>query len=544
MSGSHRWIVLTLGAMTAAFAACVGDSTVVVDGGPDVTTSDATPPGDGGKTDAPQGDSAAGAPIHAPTSITFADQDPTLANVSGTVTIGRAADESDVVSYKLYWGIATAGDGGAPPTKLTQITDLPKTGAAVTYNLAAAVPSGATYLIAVSSNASGEMATGAAVTPIDNHPVHTDLTGDAGVFSYGQFPSAAIDTTNNKLVVVTIDGQSNFRLTICNLDGTSCNRPTVGAAGTYPSLVVDSSSGKLLITYITSTSHLGVYRCDLNGSNCASIDVTTKAGQSFTLDGTPPSPTIDGTNALLDVAVGTATGTGRAGMFRCTLTFGSCSYVDVATSAFADASAGVGSGQAPSAVSNTGTIYVATFDYGASQKPGLFICGGTTTSCKFADISAGAGTGSGGYNYANGPSAAIDTTNGKLLVATNDYSKSGTLSLFRCALDGGACTYGDISAGRGAGCGWYPRVAIDDVNGKLYVATSDGTNSGKPALFRCNLDGTSCTWIDMSAGQGANSASTDSLALVIDKVNKRLLVVTDDVSGGDNNLALFSIGLW
>jgi hypothetical protein len=50
-------------------------------------------------------------------------------------------------------------------------------------------------------------------------------------------------------------------------------------------------------------------------------------------------------------------------------------------------------------------------------------------------------------------------------------------------------TYADIWAGQGMNSGNNPSAVIDTTNGKLLVATWNGANAGSPALFRCNLEG-------------------------------------------------------
>jgi hypothetical protein len=134
-----------------------------------------------------------------------------------------------------------------------------------------------------------------------------------------------------------------------------------------------------------------------------------------------------------------------------------------------------------------------------SGGPGLFRCNLDGTGCSFTNISAGQVGDTGNY-----PSAVIDSVNGKLLAATtNRVNASGAPALFRCNLDGTGCTYTDISAGRADG-GWRPSAVIDSANGKLLVVGQDETlalSAAAPALFRCNLDGTGCTYVDISVGQ-------------------------------------------
>jgi hypothetical protein len=134
------------------------------------------------------------------------------------------------------------------------------------------------------------------------------------------------------------------------------------------------------------------------------------------------------------------------------------------------------------------------------------------------DISAGQPAQSGGS-----PSAVIDAANGKLLVVTQDGANSNRPSLFRCNLDGTGCTWTDISAGQLANSCVTPSALIDMADGKLLVATTD--NFGTPGLFRCNLDGTGCAYTSMSASTGGFWLSP-----VIDTAHSRLLTVGSDSS--------------
>jgi hypothetical protein len=65
--------------------------------------------------------------------------------------------------------------------------------------------------------------------------------------------------------------------------------------------------------------------------------------------------------------------------------------------------------------------------------------------------------------------------------------------------------------------------------------------TNKPALSRCELDGSACMYIDLSDGQGAMSG-TETTA-VIDTAGQRILTVTNDGATG-NTSALFRLGLW
>src|SRR5262245_2347418 len=84
-------------------------------------------------------------------------------------------------------------------------------------------------------------------------------------------------------------------------------------------------------------------------------------------------------------------------------------------------------------------------------------------------------------------------------------------------------TYSDLSARQGP---YGVRAVIDTTTRKLLVVNStnyQGMFPGeeyKPALSRCNLDGTRCTYSDISAGQRAGSGWTPSA--VVDATNRKL----------------------
>ncbi|HEY3233581.1 MAG TPA: hypothetical protein VGJ84_02625 [Polyangiaceae bacterium] len=181
-----------------------------------------------------------------------------------------------------------------------------------------------------------------------------------------------------------------------------------------------------------------------------------------------------------------------------------------------DISAGQGqfSGEAPSALidSVNAKLLVVSTNYGNFGKPALFQCNLDGTGCNFTDISSGQGNGSGRF-----PSAVIDSTNAKLLVVTTNDANCGKPALFQCNLDGTGCNFTDISSGQAIDSGYNLSAVIDSANAKLLVVTRNDANFGKPALFRCNLDGAGCTYTDISAGQGTNSGRVPSA--VIDSTN-------------------------
>lgn len=132
----------------------------------------------------------------------------------------------------------------------------------------------------------------------------------------------------------------------------------------------------------------------------------------------------------------------------------------------------------------------------------------------------------------------MDHINGKLLVVTSNGANNSKPSLFRCSLDGTSCSHTDISSGQGTSSGFNPNATIDHYNEKLMVVTQNAANNNKPSLFRCNLDGTNCSHTDISVGQGTNSGYMPSP--VMDHINGKLLVVTQNIA----NSGKPSIFIW
>ena len=98
------------------------------------------------------GDPAAVVPANAAVGVAFTDLDPDGGQIQGAPTFTPAADESDVVEYRLYWGQAAK-------TKLAGndavIATVPVGGGTSFAAFAAnrALPAGATHLVVFTANA-------------------------------------------------------------------------------------------------------------------------------------------------------------------------------------------------------------------------------------------------------------------------------------------------------------------------------------------------------------------------------------------------------
>jgi hypothetical protein len=312
-----------------------------------------------------------------------------------------------------------------------------------------------------------------------------------------------------------------------------------GDAGGSQENTIDSSAA----SDASSSSRDGSTTTDGGGSSdatpthaCATVasHVSLSAAGAGVVSAEHPSTIIDAVNAKLLIATDDSTNDDLPGLYRCDLSGASCTFDDLSADA---------GGKFPSiAIDNANDkLLVVTENDRNGYRPALFRCNLDGTSCAFVDISANAGVNSGW-----GPSVAIDTANQKLLVATNDESNAGKPAIFRCNLDGSSCARIDISATAAANSGEAPSLAIDTVNAKLLIATQDGSNGQKLALFRCNLDGTSCTYSDLSTGAtlspgtvlAPGNASGAGPSLAIDAVNGKILIAT-----AGEELSLFQCAL-
>lgn len=100
-------------------------------------------------------------PLNKALALTLAVSKSVENKLTGTITVTKALDESDITSYLLYWGV----DGNTKLANTGAFKALPKTGSDLTYQLTAAdnliVPAGASYIIVITGNDQAEMSYGA-----------------------------------------------------------------------------------------------------------------------------------------------------------------------------------------------------------------------------------------------------------------------------------------------------------------------------------------------------------------------------------------------
>ncbi|WP_246048045.1 chitobiase/beta-hexosaminidase C-terminal domain-containing protein [Leptospira ilyithenensis] len=364
---------------------------------------------------------------------------------------------------------------------------------------------------------------------------YADISAGQGTDS-GYSPNILVDSNSMKLLIVTQNTANNNKpgLFRCDLDGSNCSHADISVgqgadSGVSAFALLDTVSNKLLVVTqnATNSNRASLFRCDLDGSNCTHTDIS--AGQGG-LSGTNPFAIIDSVSNKLLVITCNVTNDLKPSLFRCNLDGSNCTHTDISVGQ------GLGSGSMPSLVIDpiANKLLVVTSNGANNYKPSLFRCNLDGSNCTHTDISVGQGAYSG-----NHPSAAIDPIANKLLIATRNEANDQKPSLFRCNLDGSNCIHTDISVGQGTASGLSPEISIDLITGKVLVTAINAANNYKPSLFQCNLDGSSCTHTDISAGQGPNSASGLSyISMIIDPTTGKLLVATTN-GANSNKPALF-----
>ena len=358
--------------------------------------------------------------------------------------------------------------------------------------------------------------------------VYNDLSLGLNAAS-GYIGATLVDRFNGKVLLVTNNqGQGGGRVGLfrCNLDGNGCAFVDISAGqvglytGMSPSAALDRLNQKLLVVSRNDAngSRPSLYRCNLDGTQCSHVDIS--AGQGNNTGGIS-SIAVDERNEKLVAAVQSGI---SVGLFRCNLDGTGCTYTKLP------------GGGAHVLIDTANAKLLVVGASIATIKPGVVRCNLDATSCTYIDISAGQPDKSG-----LSPSAAIDAATGKLLVVTrNGNTEASRPGLFRCNLDGTSCTHTDISGGLQAGSVASPSLVVDAARSRMLVATYNGHPYGPPPtnLIRCGLDGTACSNVDISAGQGDFSAQTPEA--VLDDANGRLLVGARNYQN-DGRAALYRV---
>jgi hypothetical protein len=324
-------------------------------------------------------------------------------------------------------------------------------------------------------------------------PSHESAPGqDSGPRESGGTETGATDASARS------DATSEITLGSANVDG--------GAVD--PAVVIDGTNGELLVAATSTATHEPVlYRCDLAGAACTVSDIS--AGQSGASD-------VE--NAIIDPAASkllvlAADGSYTPALYRCNLDGTGCAHTTLSTQHVID-------GMFPALDAANAKLLVGTTD-DTSTSPALIRCGLDGTGCTFTDLTA---TGLPAASFAVA-STLIDPA-GELLVAVVAQTASGAgPGLLRCATDGTACTYTDLTAGHLYTTNDFvlppaPSAVLDTSNGKLLVV---GCYASMPGLLRCGTDGTGCAFVDLSQGHAAFSVQA-----LIDTAGAKLVVVALD----------------
>ncbi len=186
-----------------------------------------------------------------PGSLNFYDTDPDQDQIAGTLVISRAADESRITGYTLYWG-------SSPAEKLTgqsSIASFTADGNNHNYSFLpdTAVPSGATHFLVFSSGSEGETAVPLAIDIADLVIQRvSDINPGAGDSNPAFLTRFSLD---GKLYFSATDGGTIYGNELWAYDGSTISLASnikSGGSSSYPSFTVEYN-GKL---YFSANSTL------------------------------------------------------------------------------------------------------------------------------------------------------------------------------------------------------------------------------------------------------------------------------------------------
>ena len=361
----------------------------------------------------------------------------------------------------------------------------------------------------VRSNLDGSLATA--------HDISAGIGGDLAWAATG-----AIDSANKKLLVVATDEAHGKRAWLhrCSLDGTGCTHADLSAGvgdmtGELPAIAIDAANAKLLVaTWYRNGAGAWLFRCNLDGTQCAYTNVS--AGQGIN-SGENPAIAIDAANAKVLIVTQNAANQNKPSLFRCDLDGTGCTHTDLAPAGPAQ------SGFVPSVVVLPDALVVVTHD-SLTSNPHLFRCALDGTACVQTSLPPG-----------RSPQALVA---GNKLVVVASGLDSATVVFTRCELDGTGCTTRDLAAGLGMKpLMGPPRAAVDTVANKLFVVAQSG--SAGAAILRCELDGTACSYADVSDGLWG----VFEPAPLFDATSARLITVYRDI-GNRYRPGLLALDTW
>jgi hypothetical protein len=451
-----------------------------------------------------------------PSSIDFRDSDPAQGSVRGTVTVGRAFDETDIADYKLFW----ANEANQRSTLIVSWNTASSPAGPLSFDLSGPVPPSQTRLLAISDSPGALFVPGVSIGPADNFPRYLNVEANQPATNAYRPAAMAFDAKNKQLFMVAthvgVDGLTLFR---CSNDIRECAfGPIAGVVGNYAgvrlSAVVDTVHDRLWVVGPNpQTQMLGASRCDLDGNGCAYLDLGAGAGVK---SGYEPAAIVDPGGGALLVAAARSTPAMTTGLYRCKLDGdgSDCEYADI--------SAGKPSDYPSVAVdTTTRTLFVAVT--GADGKAGLLRSGLDGTGPSYVDISAGQDA-----NSALTPSIVLDDEAHQLMVVATNNGQGSRPWLYRCDWAGAGCTASDISTGV-AESGVRPSAFLDAARNLYVVAKKTAPSSqGAPSFVRCGPLGTACASIDIA---GTRTTSDAWFPAVLDGKRRRVFMGAGDKPG-------------
>ncbi|MCB1160368.1 MAG: hypothetical protein H7A25_20420 [Leptospiraceae bacterium] len=219
-------------------------------------------------------------PTEKASSISFTDTDTTEGKIGGIINIGKASDESNILSYVLYYG----KDAN---TKLgTAIISFDAAGKDLSYTIPAgtSIPTGATHILVFTKNVAGEMDTALNTALNDTLPNTKEIT----TFSIPSLSANGVISGTN-ITVNVVYGASKTSL-VPNFTHTG-NSITVGGVGQVSGTTANDFTNP--VSYVvtakdgSSTSYTVTVAYNANNAPVASsISVSGTYLEGNTLTGT------------------------------------------------------------------------------------------------------------------------------------------------------------------------------------------------------------------------------------------------------------------
>lgn len=491
--------------------ACVGDDPAPSGGGVGSQTPDA-----GGAESGTSGDS--GSAVNGPKSkaagVTFRDGDVRKGFLAGSAVVKKAADESDVVEYRVYFGKSDSAKLvgsplGSSPAKGVDVTvPIPKD---------TALPEGATHLLVFTANDDGENPSPTALPLSDNFIEEKAVMVDGAALAL-RSPRLAVDAKNQRLVIAGgKEGTNKLTFALCDLGlGTCAAKDASAAQGSKalidPTLVIDPVGDRLLTFFTNYNSVSNAYTaehiaCALDGTGCEAKNVTAGGMYQYDVHGT-----IDPVGQRLYVAHTHTLGASKLGLVVCKLDGTSCVFKDVG----AQTSAANFTGNNPTVMIDQANqrVVVVTND-STKYLCHLWRCDLNGDNCTRNDAHAAQGDGSCDF-----PRSAFDVSTGHVLTVTRNTIDPANkqASLFRCDAKTASCTHANVSAGEQKATAFEASVLVVPETGSLFFVTAPEGSTFNSRLYRCKVDGTECSKHDLSTAGGYGGEN----ALAIDPAASRI----------------------